>query len=178
MILAIFLVIASALALAFVFGITVSRSLQASRGGRALPIQPLDIQAFRNLVDPAEADYLRRRLSAGEFRNVQRERLLAMAAYVQAAGQNASLLISLGERALASNDPQTAEAARQLVNHALLLRQNTFLALMRIRAAWLWPHSGVGMTPIVSGYERLNGSAMLLGRLQNPAVPVRISASL
>lgn len=177
MILAIVLVIASALALAFVFGITISRSLQASRGGKALPIQPLDLQAFRNLVDPSEADYLRRRLSAGEFRSVQRQRLLAMAAYVQAAGRNASVLISLGERALSSDNPQTVEAARQMVNQALQLRQNALLALMKIRAAWLWPNAGMGMTPVLSGYERLNTSAMLLGRLQNPAAPVRLSAS-
>lgn len=177
MILAIVLVIASVLALAFIFTFTVSRSLQVSRDAQGRQIQPIDIQAFRNLVDPAESQYLRRRLSAGEFRAVQRERLCAMAAYIQAAGKNASILITLGEPALSSSDPHTAEAAHQLVDNALLLRRNAFFALMKIRAAWMWPNSGLGVSPILVGYERLNGSAMLLGRLRNPATAVRISAN-
>ena len=177
MILAIVLVIASVIALAIIVGIVVSRSLQVSTDAPALQVQPIDIQAFRNLVDPDETDYLRRRLSASDFRTVQRRRLLAMAAYVQAAGQNASILITLGEPALSSSDPHTAEAANQLLNHAMLLRRNAFFALARIYAAWAWPNSGMGAVPILSGYERLSGSAMLLGRLQNPATPVRISAT-
>jgi hypothetical protein len=178
MIIAIVLVIASFVALAFLFTYTVSRSLQVSNDGRALQVQQIDIQAFRNLVDPAETDFLRHRLSAAAFRVVQRERLLAMGAYVQAAAKNASILISLGEPALSSPDPHTAEAAHQLVNEGLLLRRNAFFALMQIRAARLWPNSGLGATPILSGYERLDGSAMLLGRLQNPAARVRASATL
>jgi hypothetical protein len=178
MILAIVLVIASVLALAFIFIIAVSRSLQVSAKAPAPHVQPIDIQAFRNLVDPAETDYLRRRLSAADFRAVQRKRLLAMAGYVEAAGKNALILITLGNSALSSSDPHTAEAAHQLVDHGMLLRRNALFALMKIRAAWVWPNSSLGVSPILVGYERLNGSAMLLGRLQNPAAPIRISAVL
>ncbi|HET6180312.1 MAG TPA: hypothetical protein VFE61_25545, partial [Candidatus Sulfotelmatobacter sp.] len=69
------------------------------------------------------------------------------------------------------------EAARQMVSDAILLRQNAALALCRIGVALAWPHSGLAAAPVLRGYERLNGSAMLLGRLQNPAAPVRISAT-
>lgn len=177
MTLAIFLVVVAILALISIFVYAVSRSLQISTDAPGLQVQPIDIQAFRNLVDPAETDYLRRRLSASDFRTVQRRRLLAMAAYVEAARRNAAILITLGEPALSSSDPHTAEAAHQLVDQAMLLRRNAFFALMKIRAARAWPNSGLGVTPILSGYEGLNGSAMLLGRLQNPATPVRISAT-
>src|ERR1700748_1813718 len=131
MILAIILVIASILALAFIFTFTVSRSLQVATNAQGRKIQPIDIQAFRNLVDPAESLYLRRRLSAAEFRAVQRERLVAMRAYIQAAARNASVLITLGEPALSSSDPHTAEAAHQLVDHALSLRRNAFFAVIK-----------------------------------------------
>jgi hypothetical protein len=141
-------------------------------------IQPIDIAAFRNLIDPAEDDYLRRRLPPSEFRAVRRERLRAMAAYVQTAGRNAAILVRMGQSALPASDPQTSEAARQLVDNALLLRRNAAFALLRIYVAMAWPNSGLAATPILHGYERLNGAAMLLGRLQNPAVPVRISATL
>jgi hypothetical protein len=179
MTLAIILVIIAVLALVFILGFTVSRSLQVSEGaGLAGKIQPIDVAAFRNLINPAEDDYLRRRLPTSEFRVVRRQRLRAMAAYVQTAGRNAAVLVRMGQSALAAADPQTSEAARQLVDNALLLRRNAAFALVRIYIALAWPNSGLAATPVLHGYERLNGSAMLLGRLQNPAVPVRISATL
>jgi hypothetical protein len=179
MTLAIILVIVAALALIFILGITVSRSLQVSEGASlAGKIQPIDVAAFRNLINPAEDDYLRRRLPASEFRVVRRQRLRAMAAYVQTAGRNAAVLVLMGQSALPAANPQTSEAARQLVDNALLLRRNAAFALVRIYIALAWPNSGLAATPILHGYERLNGSAMLLGRLQNPAVPVRIAATL
>jgi len=177
--LAIVLVIAAALALIFILGAAVSRSLQISAGaGLAGQIQPIDVEAFRNLIDPAEDDYLRRRLSAPELRLMRRERLRAMAAYVQTAGRNAAVLIRMGQAALTAGDADTAEAARQLVDNALLLRRNATFALLRIYVALAWPNSGLAVAPILGDYERLNGSAMLLGRLQNPAVPVRLASTL
>jgi hypothetical protein len=179
MILAIFLVICAAFALVIILRFAVSRSLQISADNSiAAQIQPIDIEAFRNLVDPVEDDYLRRRLPPSEFRLVRRARLRALAAYVQTAGKNAAILIRMGQLALATNDARTAEAARQLVNDALLLRRNAAFVLLRIQIALAWPTSGLAAARILHGYEQLNGSAMLLGRLQNPAAPVRISATL
>ena len=179
MTIAILLVIAAALGLVFILGVTLSRSLQVSPGAAlARQIKPIDIEAFRNLIDPAEDEYLGRRLPAAEFRLVRRERLRAMAAYVQAAGRNADILVRVGQGALSAGDAPTAEAARRLVDNALLLRRNAIFALLRIYVALAWPNSGLAATRVLRGYEQLNGSAMLLGRLQNPAVPVRISATL
>jgi hypothetical protein len=178
--LAIVLVIAAALALVTILSVTVSRSLQASKrnAGLAVAIRPIDIEAFRNLIDPAEENYLRRHLPPASFRLVRRQRLRAMAAYVEVAGRNAGLLVSVGQAALASGDPQVAGAAQQLVNDALLLRRNTAIALMRIYLALAWPYSGFAAVRVIERYEQLSGAAMLLGRLQNPAVPVRLSALL
>ncbi len=178
MIIAIVLVIAAALALIFILSITLSRKLQVSPGaGLAGEIRPIDVKAFRNLVDPAEDDYLRRRLPAAEFRVVQRKRLRATAAYVQVAGRNATVLVRIGQAAM-TGDAQTAEAARRLVDSALLLRRNAAFALLRIYTAMAWPNSGLAAVHVLHGYEQLNGAAMLLGRLQNPAAPVHISAML
>lgn len=179
MTIAIFLVIAAALALFFILGVTLSRSLQISAGATgASQIQPIDVEAFRNLVDPAEDDYLRRRLPASEFRVVQRQRLRAMAAYVQTAGKNAAVLVRIGQAALSAGDAPTAEAARLLIDNALLLRRNAGFALLRIYISLAWPNSGLAATHVLQSYEQLNGSAMLLGRLRDPTTPVRISATL
>jgi hypothetical protein len=178
MTLAILLVVAAALALVFILSVTLSRSLQVSAGtALATQIQPIDVEAFRNLVDPAEDHYLRRRLPAAEFRTVQRERLRAMARYVRTAGRNAAVMVRIGQAALAAGDAPTFNAARQLVDSALLLRRNVPFAILKIYIALAWPTSGLAAAPVLRSYEQLNGAAMLLGRLQNPAAPVRISAT-
>lgn len=178
MTLAFVLVLVATFALIFILGVTCSGSLHLSRMEMPASIQPVDIEAFRNLIDPAEDEHLRRRLPARDFRIVRRERLRAMAAYIQVAGRNATLLVRMGQSALQASDPHTAEAARQLVDQALLLRRNATFALMKIYVALAWPSSDFGAIPILRGYEQLSGSAMLLCRLQNPAAPVRISASM
>jgi len=177
MTIAILLITAAALALIFILGLTISRSLQTS-DRRPHAIQPVDVDAFRNLVDPIETEYLRRRLPASDFRRVQRERLRATATYVQVAARNAAVLALIGQAALHAADPQTTEAARQLVDHALRLRRNAAFALLRIYVALPWPNSSPVAGSVLHGYQRLNGCAMLFGRLQNPAVPLRIFATL
>jgi hypothetical protein len=175
--LAIVLVIAAVVALGIILRIAVTQSsLAKGTGSLAVAIRPIDVEAFRNLISPEEDEFLRVHLPMAQFRMVRRERLRAMAAYVQVAGRNATALVRIGEAALAGGDARIAEAAQQLVNDALLLRRNATVALARIYIALAWPNSGLAAVRVVERYERLNGAAMLLGRLQNPAVPVRISA--
>ena len=177
MTLAIVLVIFAALSLIVILRVTSSRTLQVSADrSLAAQIQPIDLAAFRNLVDPAEEAYLLRLLPSAEFRAVRRERLRAAAAYVQTAGRNAAVLVRMGQDALQASDARTAEAARQLVDDALSLRRNATFALFRIYVALAWPHARFAAAPVLDGYRHLNNSAMLLGRLQNPSAVVRISA--
>ena len=178
MTLAIVLIIFAVVVIAVLCGVVVQRRRQLSvRPEVAKQIQPIDIEAFRNLVDPAETDYLRRCLPSSEFSTVQRKRLHAMMAYVQAVNDNAALLITIGNRAIAAAEPNTVEAAQQLVDNAMLLKRKAFFAMVQLWMAWARPGSPFAATQIFHGYVRLNGSAMLLGRLQNPAVPVRISTT-
>ena len=139
MTLAIVLVVLAVLALVIILGVTVSRSLQVSARSSVGPkIEPLDIEAFRNLVDPREDEYLRRRLQPSEFRRIQRERLRAAATYIRIAGHNAGVLVTIGQAALASSDAATVDAAHQLVDNALLLRRNATLAMLRIYICLLY----------------------------------------
>jgi len=179
MTLAIILVIAAVVALGIILRLATTRGLQAKRrASLAATIRPIDIEAFRNLINPAEDDYLRQRLPPAQFRVVRRERLYAMAAYVHVVANNAAVLVGIGQVAVASGDPRVAGAAQRVVNDALLLRRNTTVALLRIYLALAWPNSGFATVRVVDRYEQLSGAAMLLGRLQNPAVPVRLSAPL
>src|SRR5258708_2848784 len=165
MTLAIVIVIAAVLSLVLILRIAVSRSLQISASPN-LPaqIQPIDVEAFRNLVNPTEDDYLRRHLSASHFRRVRRARLRATSAYVRAAGRNAAVLVRIGESALSTGDPRVADAARALVNDALMLRRNATFLLIRIHIALAWPNSGLAAAPVIIGYGRCTSWARLLVR--------------
>jgi len=175
MTIAIILVIAALGTLIVILTFTVSQGLQSSgRTGPATEIRPMDVAAFRNLVDPAEDDYLRRRLPASDFRLVRRERLRAMAAYVQSAKRNAEVLVRIAQNSTLAADAQTAEAARRLEDNAHLLQRNCMFAIVKIYIALAWPNSSLAAAPVLQGYEELNHSAMLLGRLQNPAATMRI----
>jgi hypothetical protein len=177
MTLAIVLVIIAALSLVIILRVSASRSLEVpGETSLAGQIQPIDVEAFRNLVDPAEDEYLRRRLLPRQFRKVRRERLRATAAYVQAAGRNASLLVRIGSAALESGDERISEAAHRLVNDALLLQRNATYAMLKIYVARAVPAVDLTASPVLNSYEGITASAMLLGRLQNPAAPVRIAA--
>lgn len=168
--LALLLVVAAIIS--FVVIVLVGRSHLQFSGATGL--QSVDIDAFRNLADPRESQYLRIHLSASDFRRVQRLRLRALAAYVRVVGQNAVVLIRIGQLALHSESSEMVEAARKLINEALLSRRNAGLALLRIYLCLLWPNAAFAASPILEGYERLSGSARLLSRLQNPAATVRL----
>jgi hypothetical protein len=177
MTLAIVLVIAAVCALGLIVRVAVSRNLQVSADANLVgQIRGIDVEAFRNLIDPADDEYLKTRLAPAQFRHVRRARLRATSAYVREAGRNAGLLVRMGHDALASGDSRTREAAQELIDSALLLKRNAAVAQLRIYIALAWPHSGLAPAGIIDRYEHLSGSAMLLGRLRNPAAPVRVAA--
>ena len=54
--------------------------------------QPIDLEAFRNLVNPGDEIYLRQHLSPRDLRAVRRKRARAAAEYVRCASRNAAVL--------------------------------------------------------------------------------------
>src|SRR5580693_10543987 len=119
MILTIVLVAIAVLSLGVISRLAVTRKLQTRESAQlAGAIRPIDVEAFRNLINPAEDDYLRRRLPPAQFRVVRRQRLYAMAAYVQVVAENAAVLVRLGQGAVASSDARISGAAQRVVNDA------------------------------------------------------------
>jgi len=179
MILPIVLVLASVLALMVL--LFAARGQAASVGqlddlaGRT---RPVDLEAFRNLIDPDEEQFLRDNLAAGEFRIVQRERLRAAAGYVASTAHNAAVLLRLGESALRSPDPEIASAGRRLVETAVRLRLNAMLCLAKLRVRAALPGVPVSVAGLVDSYQRLSGIASQLALVQRPRYVSRLSAIL
>jgi len=131
----------------------------------ASQLRSVDVDAFRNLIDHREQDYLRERLPANEFRGIQRERMLAAVEYVRAAASNAAILIRLAEAARQNSDPAVAQAADKL---AIRLRLYAFRVVPRLYFGMLMP--GVSLAPIdlADAYDTITRQVVMLGCLQYP----------
>ena len=134
----------------------------------ASQLRSVDVDAFRNLIDHREQDYLRERLPASEFRGIQRERMLAAVEYVRAAASNAAILIRLAEAARQTSDPAVAQAADKLLDNAIRLRLYAFRVIPRLYLGTLMP--GISLFPIdlADAYDTITRQVVMLGCLQYP----------
>jgi hypothetical protein len=130
-------------------------------------LRSVDIEAFRNLIDPDEEDYLRSRLPAAEFRRIQRERLRSALEYISCAARNAAILLRIGEAARRSPDPATAEAAEKLVDQAIRLRLYAFQAIPQLYIGIVFPGWHPASLRVVESYEQVTRQVVRLG-LQYP----------
>ena len=140
--------------------------------------RPVDLEAFRNLMDPAQEAFLRERMPARQFRVVQRERMRAALDYVGRAAHNAAILIRLGEAARASDVPEVAHSAQALVNRALQMRLYAQLARLQIGLRIVFPHVGLSFGQLIESYQSLRERVAHLVRLQQPAYAARIASAL
>ena len=161
---AIVLVVLSAIVLILLIRVAADQYLSPKASDDpAEKIRFVDIEAFRNLIDPAEADYLRNQLPAHEFRKIQRERLRAAVEYVRYAAQNAALLLKIAETARYSSEPATAQAAEKLLDNAIRLRLYAFEMIPRLYVAMLVPRHGLPTMRVADRYEQMTRQIILLG---------------
>lgn len=138
-------------------------------------IRAVDLDAFRNLTDPEEEEFLRTNLPAPEFRAIQRQRLRAAIDYVGGVSHNAALLLQLGQTARRSPDARIAEAGRRLVDNALRLRLYSVLAICKLCLRIAFPGAVLQPAGIVDRYQQMTEGAAQLGRLQYPSRGALIS---
>jgi len=106
---------------------------------RAGQLTPVDLEAFQNLTDPEEEQFLRVNLSSAEFRGVQRSRLRAARMYVAALSDNAGLLVAVGQSARLHADPETAVKGQEILQRAIRLKVWCMVSLLRLNAAMAFP---------------------------------------
>ena len=128
-----------------------------NRGGGALQaktrqLTPVDLEAFENLIDPEEEQFLRTNLSSAEFRRVQRTRLRAAKMYVAALWQNAATLVVIGQSANSSADPEITAVGQEIIQRAFRLKIWCFLSLLRMDAAFVFPAHFSPSTRIANQY--------------------------
>ncbi len=166
MIIPILLIFASCVVLAFLFHLAKGRALTTGQlENPSQHLRSVDVEAFRNLIDPAEEEFLRVRLLPAEFRRIQRERLRAAVEYVWAVAQNAAILLQVGQGARQSSDRETAASGQNLVEAAFRLRLYALQALMVLYLGILLPGRRISVVRIAEGYEQMTHQVTMLGLL-------------
>ena len=133
----------------------------------ALQLRPVDINAFRNLIDEGEEAYLREHLDPADFRIVQRERKLATIEYIRCAASNAGILIRLAEAAQQSPDAAVSSAASSLQENALRLRLYCLRVVPQVYLGVLLPSAGLVPRRLADSYDTITRQVVMLG-LQYP----------
>jgi len=131
-------------------------------------IAPVDIEAFRNLIDPQQDRFLREHLNAGDFRRLQRARYRAVAEYLAHVAANAGVLLRLGEAARASHDPAVEAQGAELAAAAASLRLYSVMALAQAYAGVLFPGFGVSVGSVADSYDRVTVKFWAIGRAWTP----------
>jgi hypothetical protein len=131
----------------------------------------LDIDAFRNLIDPNEEAFLRDHLSPPKFRQIKRQRAWAAILYAWEVGGAASALAQLGQAAQRSADPVTAASGVQLSENAFRLRLQSIRACLLLVTGIILPDLRTHSIPtLVDQYERASENLLRLGRF-SPVSP-------
>jgi hypothetical protein len=102
-------------------------------------LSPVDLEAFRNLTDPQEVQFLRANLPPKEFKRIQRIRMQAASLYISVISRNAANLVVIGRSVRTHSDAEVAAAGLDVVNRALQLKLWCTLALLKVNATKLCP---------------------------------------
>ena len=125
-------------------------------------LRPMDLEAFLNLVDPAEDEFLERELPRHQLSRIRKERLRAVLEYLGRARHNAAILLRMGEAAQRSPDRELALQGNQLVSAALRFRSNAMLLTLKTYAALFAGGSPVGIGAFRERYGELKNAFQAL----------------
>jgi hypothetical protein len=123
----------------------------------------IDPELFRVLLDPAEERYLRQSLPSREFRIFQRKRIALALRWLELVGENASMLLKLGQLAKMEPNSGLAREAEDLIRGALRLRVNLMLAQPCLWLKWLSPGWALSLPAVEIPYQE---SLMYLSRIR------------
>jgi len=118
-------------------------------------MEPLDVEAFRVLVDAEDRQYLREHLPGKVFRHIQRERMRAAVDYVNVAIANAELITRAGEILQDHRSEDERRLGKELLEAALGLRAKAMFVRFKLYLCVLLPNLSFSGAPLVSAYRSL-----------------------
>jgi hypothetical protein len=156
------IVIALALCAVILFYMAVrSRKKQAGQ-----TIRPVDLQAFRTLMDRNDEAFMRDKLPRGKFFSLKRQRIRVTLHYVARIAANASAVMRMGEAARLSSIPEVANTAAYVMELATQIRLQCLLAIAKLSLEYMMPSLQLTPGMLVPKYQTLRDNVSRLGDLQ------------
>ena len=135
---------------------------------------PVDLPAFRNVINPDEDAYLTAHLPRTAVWRVRRARCLAACEYVQLTAHNAGILIRLAQTAKNSDQVRIREAGRQLLTLALQTRMLAGVAIVQLYIAWLLPFWQPSVRSVTEAYTGVRAALESVVIWQRPDLAGRL----
>jgi len=138
-------------------------------------LQPVNVDAFRNLTSRETDVFLAERLPRGAIAGARRERAQAAIRYLLRMFHNAGVLIRIGDLGRRSDQ---ADDAAALANHAIYARIRTASAIVR----WIVVYAVPAFTPLTTGaadeYVELRTRLAGYSVFWQPAYASRLTSSM
>ncbi len=139
-------------------------------------VKPVDLKAFRTLMDRDDEQFLRERLPRGEFSRLKRQRVGVTWRYVTRIAGNAAVVMRMAEAAQASANPQVVQAATQVLEMATQIRTQSLVAMLKLSMEYALPSLQLTPAALAPTYQSLRENVLRLGALQTQtAVPAAIA---
>jgi hypothetical protein len=135
-------------------------------------IVPVDLDAFRNLIDKRQDQFLKQHLSGRDFRRVQRARYFAVTEYLWHVAGNAGVILRVGEAARATREAAVEQQGAELASAAVTVRLYCMLALAQAYAGYLFPGVAVSVGAVADSYDHLTSKLWVIGRSWKPLANV------
>lgn len=127
---------------------------------------PVDLDAFRTLMDRDDESFLRERLSSAKFRHLKRQRIVVTLKYVSRISGNIPMVLRDAQLKSESPDPEVVQLAVRTTDLAIEIRRQCLVMYARLAAEYALPSLQLTPVALVPGYQTLRESVNRLRTLQ------------
>ena len=135
------------------------------------PVRPLDLQAFRTLMDRDDELFLRTKLPHREFTRLKRLRVSLTWKYVGRIAGNAAAVLHMAEGARQNADSEAAQVAAQVVDIATQIRMQCIVSWAKLAVEFMFPSMQLNPAMLEPKYQALRENLRHLGSLE-PQIPL------
>jgi hypothetical protein len=141
-------------------------AVRSRRKQAGLAIRPVDLKAFRSLMDRSDELFLQERLPRRKFFRLKRLRIAVSMRYVARIAANSSAVLRMSEASRLSPMPEVATAAAQVMELATHLRMQCLMAMAKLSLEYVMPSLQFTPAMLVPKYQSLRDNWSRLGDLQ------------
>ena len=141
-------------------------AVRSRRKQAGLTIRPVDLKAFRTLMDRDDELFLQSRLPRGKFFRLKRHRVRVTLRYVARIAANASAVLRMSEASRLSPAPEVAAAAAEVMELATQIRLQCMIATGKLCLEYAMPSLQFTPAMLVPKYQSLRDNWSRLGNLQ------------